>query len=92
MLVMMWLVKQIYLTDTCSVCVTNMVVIYWLMTMITDVLRGIFFFDNRWNVVPICVNLVWHVTAHYTHRCWLGPSRVSIAERDAYKGMGIRRI
>ena len=42
MLVMLWLVKQIYLIDIGSVCVTSMVVICWLMTTTTDALRGVF--------------------------------------------------
>ena len=47
MLVMIWLAKQIYLTDTDFVSVTSMVVTRWLMMMIVDALKGIFFFDNR---------------------------------------------
>ena len=43
MLVMLWLVKQIYLKDIHSVCVTTTVVICWLMTTIVDAFRGVFF-------------------------------------------------
>ena len=30
--------------------------------------QGRVFFDDRWNVVPICVNLVWHIVVQYMHR------------------------
>ena len=92
MLMMLWLVKHIYLTDICSFYITDVVVIWWLLTTTVDTLRGVFFFDNRWNMVPICVKLVWHIATHCRHRCWLGPSHISIAERDAYGGSGLRRI
>ena len=42
MFVTLWLVKQIYLIDTCSICVTDMVVIWWLLAMTTNALQGIF--------------------------------------------------
>ena len=42
MLVMLWLAKQIFLTDIDYVCVISMVVICWLMTTIADALRSIF--------------------------------------------------
>ena len=42
MLMMLWIAKQIYLIDMNYVCVTSMALIYFLMMMTADALRGIF--------------------------------------------------
>ena len=87
MLIMLWLVKQIYLIDTCSVC-ANMVVICWLMTTTAEALMGIF----SLTIVECGTHMRkfgMAIIAHCTHRCWLGPSRVSIAELDAYEGTSL---